>query len=261
MADVAIVTGGASGVGQATVGLLVDDDIAVVAIDRAWPDDNGASSSRNVERITGDVVDDSTWSTALDAADAAGGPSMLVLNAAKLVVGTVLDVPVDQFRAVMEVNVIGAVKGLHACIPTMRARGRGSIVGVASTCSLFAEQAIATYNTSKGALLQLIRSVAVDHAREGVRANAVCPGAIDTPFFRQHIDSAPDPAALLRQKVERHPAGRILEPEDVARVIRFLLSDDARGMNGAAVLVDGGLTATFDYAVGTQAFAVRPAGS
>ena len=89
--------------------------------------------------------------------------------------------------------------------------------------------------------------MAVDHARQGVRANAVCPGAIDTPFFRQHVDSATDPEAFLREKTERHPSGRILEPEDVAQLIWFLLSESSIGMNGAAVLIDGGLTATFAF--------------
>jgi NAD(P)-dependent dehydrogenase (short-subunit alcohol dehydrogenase family) len=243
--DVAIVTGGASGVGEATVDLLTSRGIPVVTIDRAWPDD--VSNPADVERIHGDITDDTTWSDALAAADRLGGPSMLVLNAAKLVVGTVLDVTEEDFRAVIEVNVIAAAKGLRATLPRMIERGRGSIVGVASTASLYAEPGLSAYSTSKGAILQLIKSVAVDHAHQGIRANAVCPGAIDTPFFRQHVDSAPDPEAFLREKTDRHPSGRILQPEDVARLICFLLSDASIGMNGASVLIDGGLTATFDY--------------
>jgi NAD(P)-dependent dehydrogenase (short-subunit alcohol dehydrogenase family) len=242
---VAIVTGGASGVGKATVELLGSNGVGVVAIDRVWPGDDDGSAS--VERIAGDVTDDATWAASLETADRMGGPSMLVINAAKLVVGTVLDVPVEEFRSVIEVNVIAAVKALKATVPRMIERGGGSVVGVASTASLYAEQALAAYSTSKGAILQLIRSVAVDHARQGIRANAVCPGAIDTPFFRQHVDSAPDPEAFLREKTERHPDGRILKPEDVARLIWFLLSDASVGMNGASVLIDGGLTATFDF--------------
>jgi NAD(P)-dependent dehydrogenase (short-subunit alcohol dehydrogenase family) len=181
---------------------------------------------------------------------------MLVLNAAKLVVGTVLEVTAEQFRAVMEVNVIAAVKGLQATLPSMLSHGRGSIVGVASTNSLYAEQTLASYNSSKGALLQLIRSVAVDYARAGIRANAVCPGAIDTPFLREHVDIAPDPEALLRQKTGRLPSGRLLDPADVARVVHFLLSDAALGMTGASVLVDGGLTATVDFVSASPAAVV-----
>ena len=121
------------------------------------------------------------------------------------------------------------------------------LAGVASTAAMYAEQSLAAYSASKGALLQLIRSVAVDFARKGIRANAVCPGAIDTPFFRQHVDAAADPDAFLHRKIERHPAGRILRPDDVAEAIWFLLSEHSIGMNGACVMVDGGLTATFDF--------------
>ena len=183
--DIAIVTGGASGVGKATVELLASHGISVVAIDRAWPRDHPGSDA--VERLTGDVVDDSTWSTALEVAERLGRPSMLVLNAAKLVVGTVLEVTTEQFRAVMEVNVIAAVKGLQATLPSMLSHGRGSIVGVASTNSLYAEQSLASYNSSKGALLQLIRSVAVDYARAGIRANAVCPGYVETEMTAAYL--------------------------------------------------------------------------
>lgn len=244
--SVAIVTGGASGVGRATVELLRAHEVDVVAIDMAWPSDVGTEDG--LERISGDVTDDGTWVAALEAADQLEGPSMLVINAAKLVVGTTLDVPLEDFRAVMEVNVFAAVKALKATLPRMIERGGGTVVGVASTASFYAEQGLATYATSKGAILQLVRSVAVDHAHQGIRANAVCPGAIDTPFFRQHVDSAPDPAAFLKEKTDRHPSGRILQPGDVAQLIWFLLSDASIGINGASVLIDGGLTATFAYA-------------
>jgi NAD(P)-dependent dehydrogenase (short-subunit alcohol dehydrogenase family) len=244
VSDVAVVTGGASGVGRATIDLLRSHGVDVVAIDLAWP---AETPDDGVERISGDITDDDTWMAATESADRMGGPSMLVINAAKLVVGTVLDVPLEDFRAVLEVNVFAAVKALKTILPDMIRRGGGTIVGVASTASLYAEQGLAAYSTSKGAILQLIRSVAVDHARQGVRANAVCPGAIDTPFFRQHVDSATDPEAFLREKTERHPSGRILEPEDVAQLIWFLLSESSIGMNGAAVLIDGGLTATFAF--------------
>src|SRR4051794_14470933 len=171
---VAIVTGGASGVGKATVDLLRLHDVEVVAVDLAWPPNDEADDG--VQRVTGDVTDDATWTSAVLAADSNGGASMLVINAAKLMVGTTLSVSLEDFRAVMEVNVFAAVKALKATLPGMIERGGGRVVGVASTASLYAEQALAAYSTSKGALLQLIKSIAVDHARQGIRANAVCPG-------------------------------------------------------------------------------------
>jgi NAD(P)-dependent dehydrogenase (short-subunit alcohol dehydrogenase family) len=244
--SVAIVTGGASGVGRATVDVLAARGVEIVAIDRAWPED-ADDVGRGARRITGDVCDDATWRAAVDAAAELGDLSMLVINAARLVVGTVLEVDDDALRSVFEVNVFAAARALRACLPVMIEGGGGSVVAVASTDAMFAEQGLAAYCASKGALLQLVRCVAVDHARQGIRANVVCPGAIDTPFFRQHVDAAPDPAAFLRQKTERHPSGRILQPGDVAEVIGFLLSDAAVGMNGTPVMIDGALTTTFDF--------------
>jgi NAD(P)-dependent dehydrogenase (short-subunit alcohol dehydrogenase family) len=241
--DIAIVTGAASGVGAATVAALRADGARVVAVDLVDP---GADDG--VVSIVGDVVDPATWASALDGARSLGGaPTQLVINAAKLIVGTVLDVSADDLRAVLEVNVLGAYQAMHAVLPVMIENGGGTIVTIASTDALLAEQGLAAYCTSKGALLQLTRCVAVDHARQGIRANCVCPGAIDTPFFRRHVDAAPDPAAFLAEKEGRHPSGRILRPEEVANTVRFLLSDASSGLNGTSVTVDGGLLASFDF--------------
>lgn len=248
-ANVAILTGAGSGVGAETLRLLRGQGTSVVAVDVAWPgapvDDEGCIT------MTGDISDAGTWQTALEACRDRFGdpPDRLVLNAARLVVGTILELNEQDLRSVLDVNVVGAFLGMKACLPAMVARGGGTIVTVGSTASLLAEQGLAAYCASKGALLQLTRCVAVDHARDGIRANCVCPAAIDTPFFRRHVDAAPDPAAFLAKKQARHPSGRILQPADVARVIAFLLSDASLGMNGAAVTVDGGLLASFDFEV------------
>lgn len=244
--DVAVVTGGASGVGAALVAGLRAKEVSVVAVDLTWP--AGSGDDAGLAAVTGDVAALQTWTAILGACEVFGGaPNMLVINAARLVVGTVLDLTETDLRSVLEVNVVGAYQALRACLPAMIDRGGGSIVTVASTDALVAEQGLAAYCTSKGALLQLTRCVAVDHARNGIRANCVCPGAIDTPFFRRHVDAAPDPREFLREKRERHPSGRILDPDEVANVIRFLLSDASSGLNGAAVTIDGGLLASFDY--------------
>ncbi|CAN7632512.1 SDR family oxidoreductase [Phenylobacterium sp. LjRoot219] len=243
--EIAVVTGGASGIGEATVAILRAQHIPVVAVDLAWPE---ADPGRAVTRITGDAAAASTWTAVREAcAELGGAPTKLVINAARLIVGTILDVSEADLRGVLEVNVLGAYHALRACLPTMIERGGGAIVTVASVDALVAEQNLAAYNTSKGALLQLTRSVAIDHALDGVRANCVCPGAVDTPFFRRHVDAAPDPAAFLREKAGRHPRGRILEPTEVANAIHFLLTDAASGINGAALTVDAGLLASFDF--------------
>ncbi|HUT78540.1 MAG TPA: SDR family oxidoreductase [Polyangia bacterium] len=247
MGEIAVVTGAASGVGAATVDGLVARGIPVIAVTR-----RPQVEQRNTELVTwvtGDVSEPTTWSDALEACQHNFGdaPSMLVLSAATLAIGTVLSVTMEEMRRVFEVNVFGAMLGLRACLPGMIARGGGAIVTVASTNALFAEQGLASYCSSKGALLQLTRCVAVDHGRQGIRAICVCPGAIDTPFFRRHVDAASDPEAFLREKTERHPSGKILEAQQVADAILFFLSPAASGINGASLLIDGGLTASFDF--------------
>jgi NAD(P)-dependent dehydrogenase (short-subunit alcohol dehydrogenase family) len=245
---VGLVTGAASGVGLATTRLLLERGHQVIGVDLAGPPGSLAPDER-LAWVTGDVSAEPTWAEALRVADRAFGtsPGVLVLNAARLAVGTVLDTPVATFRQVFDVNVYGAVLGLQACLPGMIDRGGGAVVVTVSVNGLLAEQDLAAYNASKGALIQLVRSAAVDHARSGVRVNAVCPSTIDTPFIQGQLDSVPDPEAFRREMEARHPLGRILRPEEVASVAVFLTTPEASGMTGASVVVDCGLLASPDF--------------
>jgi NAD(P)-dependent dehydrogenase (short-subunit alcohol dehydrogenase family) len=159
----------------------------------------------------------------------------------------VLETKVSTFRETFEVNVYGTVLGLQACLPDMMRRRAGAVVVIASVNGLSAEQGLAAYNSSKGALVQLVRSAAVDHARSQVRINAVCPTTIDTPFIQRQLDAAPDEAEFRAEMNARHPLGRILRPEEVASVAVFLTTDEASGMTGSCVVVDCGLTASPDF--------------
>jgi NAD(P)-dependent dehydrogenase (short-subunit alcohol dehydrogenase family) len=103
------------------------------------------------------------------------------------------------------------------------------------------------YAASKAALLQIVRSAALEHSRDGLRINAVCPGAIDTPLLQRALDTADDPEGVLAAAIRRIPAGVMLRPEEVASTLRFLISDDASGLSGAAIAIDGGLTTTYDW--------------
>lgn len=240
----ALVTGAASGVGHAVTALLRESNHLVIGVDRRW----SGESEEGITQIHGSVADSGTWDEVSRVIQSMGAPvEKLVLSAAQLVLGTVLDVSAEEFASTLDVNVLGAVYALKTCLPGMVEANSGSIVAVASVIGLVVEQNLAAYCTSKGALLQLVRSVAVDYGHRGVRANSVCPGAIDTPFFRQHVDAAPDPEEFLRVKTARHPSGRILRPEDVASAVMYLLSSSAIGVNGTELVVDGGLTATFDF--------------
>lgn len=241
---IAVVTGAGSGVGRSVTQMLLDSGHDVIGVDLNWPQ----TGLEEVSQVRGSVSDSSTWAEVERLVGNRDAPvEKLVINAAKLVVGTVLDVTEEDFSSVLDVNVRGAVYALRACLPGMVEAGAGSIVAVASVDGLLVEQNLSAYCTSKGALLQLIRSVAVDFGHNGIRANSVCPGAIDTPFFRQHVEAATDPVEFLRVKTARHPSGRILQPEDVAAAVLYLLGPGAVGVNGTELVVDGGLTATFDF--------------
>ena len=246
-AGTAIITGSASGVGLATVRRLRERGMAVIGIDVAQTPDEGGSGS--LTTLQGSVADDSVWQQAVDLLSDGSHPPLtaMVFSAARLIVGDVVQLTEDDWREVFDVNVFGTVRGLRYCIPLMARAGGGRVVFIASTDGLVAEQNLAAYCASKGALIQLMRAAAIDHARQGITVNAIAPGSIDTPFFRRHVDAAPDPAQFLSQKIDRHPAGRLLEADDVARVAEFLTSDAARGMTGSVLTVDGGLTACFDY--------------
>ncbi len=146
---------------------------------------------------------------------------------------------VDEFDRVMAVNVRGIFLGCHAVLPHMLERGAGVILNIASVASFVAFPKRAAYTTSKGAVVQLTRSIAVDYARAGIRCNALCPGMIETPMTQWRLDQ-PD---LRAQVLSRIPQNEIGTASDVAAAAEFLVSDLARYVNGAALVVDGGMTA------------------
>lgn len=243
--SVVVVTGAASGVGRAAVDLLAGDGAAVVGVDLAARPD-GADAAAWVQ---GDVSAPETWDevAATTTGLAPEGADALVACAADVVVSRFLDTPIEEWRRLFEVNVIGVVRGFRALLPAMVARGRGAIAVVCSVNSLYVEDANSAYSTSKAALLHVVRSAALEHARDGVRINAVCPGAIDTPLLRRHLDALDDPEGARRAIERRTPVGRLLTPEEVAAVLRFLVAEEASGLSGAALVVDGGLTTAYDF--------------
>jgi NAD(P)-dependent dehydrogenase (short-subunit alcohol dehydrogenase family) len=248
MTEVAVVTGAASGIGAATVTRLVEAGYQVVGVDLAEK-----ASSDKVVYVTGNVAEEATWDHVERLlAERGWMPSVLVVTAAYLAVGTILDLDEAEWDRTFSVNLKGLIRPVRRLLPGMIARGRGSIVTVGSIDSYMAEQGLASYCASKGAILQLTRALALDHARQGIRANCVCPGVTDTPFFRRHLDSAADPAKFLSVREERNPLGRLLDPDEVARTIAFLASDAASGITGAKIVVDAGLTAGFDFRTGNE---------
>jgi NAD(P)-dependent dehydrogenase (short-subunit alcohol dehydrogenase family) len=250
---VAVVTGAAAGVGLATTAGLIDDGFAVVGVDLAGPPpalDGGDGATW----VRGDVSDAALWDQVVDAARGLDplGATCFASCAADVVVKPFLETPIADWTRLLEINVLGVVRGMNALMPAMLARGHGAIAVVCSVNSLFAEDALSAYSTSKAALLQVVRSAALEYGQHGLRINAVCPGAVDTTLFSRALESLDDPAGAREAVLRRTPTGEILRPEQVASVLRFLVGEAASGMSGAAVTVDGGLTSTYDFAVSSS---------
>jgi NAD(P)-dependent dehydrogenase (short-subunit alcohol dehydrogenase family) len=136
---------------------------------------------------------------------------------------------------------------MQAVIPPMVERGRGAIVIACSVNSLFVDEEVSAYSASKAALLSITRTAALENARHGLRINAVLPGVVDTPLLQKHFQSLEDPEAAERSMRARMPTGQLTTPEEVASLIGFLAGPGNAGMAGSAVVIDGGLTSTYEF--------------
>jgi meso-butanediol dehydrogenase / (S,S)-butanediol dehydrogenase / diacetyl reductase len=246
---VAVVTGAASGIGRAAVERIVADGGSVVAVDRDDAALGWVSAAPGAERIAvlaGDVTSANLNDAAVAlAVERFGRLDASVLNAGIAMSGDLLSMPIDELDRVLDVNVKAVVLGIRAAVPAMRAsaangRDRGSIVVTASTSGLAGDPNMWPYNTSKGAVINLVRAAALDLGPEGIRVNAVCPGPTETGMTTR-IKSIPAIHESLRERTALQRWG---QPEEIAAVIAFLASGDASFVTGAAVPVDGGITAS-----------------
>jgi 3-oxoacyl-[acyl-carrier protein] reductase len=227
MNRVAVVTGGGSGIGRATAGLLEAGGVAVVVLDR-------------MGEPAVDVTDAAAVGRAVSGARERFGPIGIVVNAAGVASGAALDGPgyEEEWDRALAVNLTGAMHVVRACVDDLVAAGDGRIVNVASTEGLGAARGLGPYSVSKHGLVGFTRSLAVDLGRSGVTANCVCPGATLTGM------TAGIPEADRDAFARRHiPLGRYARPEEIAYVIVALTRPEASFINGAVIPVDGGMTA------------------
>ncbi len=247
---IALITGAGSGMGRAAAELFAAEGAKVVVSDVA--DDAGNETVAAVRAAGGDatyVRADVSKAADCDAMVACatqtyGGLHVLYNNAGIFPAddGGVLDTPESTWETVMEINLKGVWLGCRAGIPAMIASGGGSIVNVASFVALMgAATAQIAYTASKGGVLSMTREIAVEYARQGIRANALCPGPIQTPLLEELLS---DPARRARRLVHI-PMGRLGHADELAKAALFLASDDASFMTGASLVVDGGITAAY----------------
>ena len=237
---VAVVTGGGRGIGRAVVAALAAEGARVMACGRgARPGDLPASVGWTVA----DVADPAAVAALRQATLASfGRATVLVANAGVQVEKTVTRSTDADWERVIGTNARGVFNACRAFLPDMEAAGGGAIVTLGSVSGAVADPGMALYNASKGFVHALTRSIAVDHG-PAVRANAVCPGWIETGMADAAFAVARDPAAARSDALARHAAGRLGRPEDVARAVLWLVSDDAAFVTGQCLTVDGGLTA------------------
>ena len=240
-----IVTGGGSGIGRAATAVAARQGALVCAadIDRARAE--AAAAPVGGTAVLCDVADPDDVARLFDAAEQAlGGPIDAVLNCAGIEIERDLLATDDaDWRRTIDTNLTGIFHTSAEVVRRARAADRpAAIVNVASINAFYADAEIPAYCASKGAVLALTRAMALDHAREHVRVNCVCPGYVDTPLLQAFLDRQSDPDADRGAAAKLHAMGRVGRPEEIANVLVFLASDAASFVTGAGVVVDGGMT-------------------
>ena len=242
---VALITGGNSGIGLATAKLFSKEGARVVLFARNQAKgESEAGSIPNAKFVQGDVTEAEDCRRAMDESVRMFGGLDILVNCAGIIYRnrTVEQTTEDEWNATFNVNVKGTFLMCKYAMPALRER-KGCIVNLSSYVGLVGFRGASAYAASKAAIINLTRSMALDHAREGVRVNAVCPGSVDTEMIHAAWEKFGDVEQARRLWSEKHPVGRIAQPEEVARTILFLASDDASFITGTALAVDGGLTA------------------
>jgi meso-butanediol dehydrogenase/(S,S)-butanediol dehydrogenase/diacetyl reductase len=239
---VAIVTGAASGIGRATVERIVERGGRAVAVDLDKDRLGWVSGREGVVAVSGDISLETTNAEMVAAAKSAFGRlDVVVLNAGLPAQGTIDGLSLDVFERVLDVNLRGCVLGLRAALPALREAGGGSVVMTASVSGLGGDPGLWAYNTAKGAVVNFVRTAALELARDGIRVNCICPGPIRTGMTEPIIAAAPRVYETLRSQI---PLQRWGEPSEVAEAICFLASSAASFITGAILPVDGGITAS-----------------
>lgn len=241
---VVLITGGTRGIGFATARLFAAEGARVVIVGRDEAQTTEAAQGVPGRGVAGDVAKAADCNRIVDQALELAGRLDVLVNCAGVIFRnrTVEKTSEEEWDLTFDVNVKGAFLMCKHALPALR-ETKGCIVNVSSYVGLVGFAGASAYAASKAAILNLTRSMALDHAREGIRANAVCPGSVDTDMILAAWQQFGDVQHARTLWAEKHPLGRIATPEEVGRAILFLASEEASFITGAALPVDGGITA------------------
>jgi len=251
--QVAWISGAASGIGAATAALFAKEGAAVTIADvhhkdgERLADEIRSAGGKSISSPC-DVSDSTQVARSIDAAVEQFGGLNIVVNCAGIVhVGLLHEYAEDDWDRLMGVNLKGIFFSLKHAFPHFRRNQRSYMVNVGSISSHVGQRSTPAYTTSKGAVLSLTQSIALDYAAIGLRCNCVSPGITDTPMLREHLNTTSDQDRMLRQRVRRVPLNRAMLPEEVARTILYLSCEDSAGVTGTSVVVDGGYLAAAEW--------------
>ncbi len=249
--NVVVVTGAGMGIGAAIAKAFAQEGARVGVLDNQ--SDAAERVATEIERRGGTAIPlnfdvrkgrDAEQSIK-NTVNAFGGLDVLVNNAGVVRYGEIPDFSEEDWDFVLDVNLKGQFLMSKSAIPAMRARGGGAIVNTASVQAFASQPTVAAYSASKGGVVAMTRTMALDHAKDNIRVNCICPGSVATPMlvYGAETFARENPQAAMQEWGEKHPIGRLIQPEDVAEVVLFLASDEARVVTGAPYFVDGGLLA------------------
>lgn len=245
----ALVTGGAMGIGRAIAKLAAAEGARVTILDVAAEalEETVAEIRRDggtAVGVVGDVSNPQDCQRAVaTAVNMHGGLQLLFANAGIAMIGAIDDIGLEDIHRTVDTNLKGMMFIAKYAVPYIKQSGSGAIVFTGSEMAFSADPANPVYVASKGGVVMLMKSLALDLIRYGIRVNAVCPGVTNTPLLQQEVATSPDPQQREAENLAWAPIGRVADPIEIAHPALFLASDAASFMVGSAVLVDGGFTA------------------